>query len=227
MFSDSLKKRLVICDKDGNYKQQIELSSNPWSLSVINDNDVAVSYHQHYIEIINISTRQVKNKIETSGEPLCVAYKKELLYVVIVGGKIEVLNLNGELTRSFSCPVLHVGAIVIGSNRMFLNEDFKPTVYCCNLDGVVIWRFTNDKIKFPIRLTTDEYGDVFVTSQMPANVVVVSSDGQQYKELLTQTDGLQMPTGIHYDKSSSCLLVCNLANGHAFLYDVKYSPKCQ
>ncbi|VDI37390.1 Hypothetical predicted protein [Mytilus galloprovincialis] len=80
-----------------------------------------------------------------------------------------------------------------------------------------MWKFK--KIPDLGRVTTDDEGNVYVTSEETHTVVVVSEDGKRHRELLTESDGLNKPWGIYYDKKENSLLVCN--DWDAYLFDVK------
>jgi hypothetical protein len=51
------------------------------------------------------------------------------------------------------------------------------------------------------------------------NVVVISSDGQRHRQLLSNKDGLVSPVVLDYDRSTNNLLVVN-ERDTAFLFDV-------
>jgi hypothetical protein len=60
---------------------------------------------------------------------------------------------------------------------------------------------------------------VYVVGNSSNNVVVISSDGQRHRQLLSYKDGLLNPVVLDYDRSTNRLLVVNnIAN--AFLFDV-------
>ncbi|CAG2198993.1 unnamed protein product [Mytilus edulis] len=67
----------------------------------------------------------------------------------------------------------------------------------------------------------DSEGNVYVTDLNTNTVVVVSADGRQYREILTESNGLNCPRGIYFEKPENVLVVCNRQDGQAFLFDVK------
>ncbi|VDI28339.1 Hypothetical predicted protein [Mytilus galloprovincialis] len=218
---DSYNKRLIIHDEDGTDNRDIKLTGEPQNISPINDNDLAVTSSQSYIEIISINTAQIKNLIGASGDTYGISYHNGLLYVVIDRTKIDVMNLRGEISRSFTLPSSKVWDLTTYKNRLFFADVFEEILYCFDLNGVVIWKFNCDKMKSPNEVTTDQNGNVYVTCSVYNNVVVVSSDGKHYKELFNKKDGLRKPTGIYYDKSTNNLLVCNAGDDYALIFDIK------
>lgn len=223
VFADKYNKSLLIYSEDGSFIRSIKLSRAPRSLSVINDIDVAISYSQHYIEILGIATGQVNRKIQTGGKTFGLSFIDELLYVLIDNKNIEVMKLTNEKIKSFPCHKSSNRSITTNEDRLFLTGCRTDSVFCCDLNGTFMWEFKNKKMKLPDGLTTDGNGNTYVTGYHTDNVVVISPDGKNHKELLTVKNGLRKPTGIYYDRLSNWLLVCNKWNGHAFLYTVKDS----
>lgn len=176
------------------------------------------------MQIININTGQVQNVIKTSGDSFWVSYENKLLYATIDKNRIDVITLEGELIRSFHSPVSPIWYIAAATNSLFLTDHLHDTLYCCNLYGSVIWKFTNEKMKRPYSVTSDGKGNAYVACALSNNVVVVSSDGKYQKEIeIQKEDGLQDPTGVHYDKAGNNLWVFNRSSGKVLVYEIKHS----
>jgi len=62
--------------------------------------------------------------------------------------------------------------------------------------------------------------NVYVASLGNNSVVVISSDGKRCRTVFGESDGIDQPMAICFDKVKSNLVVCNL-NGTAFLYKVE------
>lgn len=145
--------------------------------------------------------------------------------ICVVGQQtIDVISMTEDIVTSTRCPLQsQFLSLSTDTNRLLLSDLTTHYLYCCNLDGSVRWKFSNDNMKIPTGVTTDNNGNVYVVCNESNNVVIVSPDGKHCKELLTERDGLQKPTVIFYNKSNDCLLVCNDGNGDAFIFDVKHS----
>ncbi|CAC5393332.1 unnamed protein product [Mytilus coruscus] len=218
--------RLHIYNMYGSYNRELKLFNRPQCIAVINDDDVVVSYDQKFVEIINISTEQVKNKIVTRGYSCNISYQNGLMYVVIDYHTIDVMNLTGEIIRSFHCPLKSsLQCLSPDTYSLFLTYPFDYALYCCDLNGSNRWNCTFDSKIKPRHVTTDKNGNVYIVCYESNNVIVVSPDGTHYKELITDKEGLQIPTIIYYDKSNDCLLVYNCGTCDAFLFDVTCSTK--
>ncbi|CAG2184819.1 unnamed protein product [Mytilus edulis] len=123
---------------DSTNKHHISLSYQPWCITEIDSNTVAVScLDNKTILIINISTRSVTSTINTSGN--CgISYNDNNLYVVIVPSDI-------------------ITDITVDRNRLVCIDN--TSIYCCSLDGKVMWKFKMDEIQDLRRVTTDDEGE--------------------------------------------------------------------
>ncbi|CAC5395473.1 unnamed protein product [Mytilus coruscus] len=73
-----------------------------------------------------------------------------------------------------------------------------------------IWTLKDKNVlNIPKGITVDNNGNVHVAITDSCKVIVISSDGKRYLELLSANDGLHKPTALDYDRSRSLLLVGN------------------
>ncbi|CAG2252828.1 unnamed protein product [Mytilus edulis] len=219
VFTDCNNKRLIICNSDGTDIHHIPLSYKPRFITEIDSNTVAVSCNNDStILIINISTRSITSTINTSGFCDGISYNDNNLYVVI-GGIIHVMDLTGKVIRTIPVPTDDIRDITVDRDRLVCIDYITSSIYCCSLDGKVMWKFKKDEFQDLRRVTTDNEGNVYVTDRRKNTVIVVSDDGKHHRELLTESDGLRNPCGIYFDKKENTLLICNDCD--AFLFDVK------
>ncbi|CAC5413888.1 unnamed protein product [Mytilus coruscus] len=223
MFSDYLNNRIIICNADGTDIHHIPLSYKPRFITEVYSHSVAVSCSERTILIIDISTGSVTSTIHTSDDCYGISYDDNNLYVVIGKSIIHVMNLTGKVIRTIPLPSVNIHDITVDRDRMVCRD--VSSIYCCSLDGNLIWIFTNDKFQDLRRVTTDDEGNVYVTNNNTNTVIVISDDGKHYRELLTKSDGLDRPWGISFDKKENVLLVCNFGDGDIFLFDVKNKNK--
>ncbi|CAG2189719.1 unnamed protein product [Mytilus edulis] len=220
VFTDYINKRLIICNSDGTDVHHFPLSYKPYCITDVDSNTVAVSCIDRTILIINISTRSITSTINTRG--YCdggISYNDNNLYVVIARSIIHVMDLKGKVIRTIALPADKIRDISVNRGRLVVIN--VTSIYCCSLHEQLIWKFKNDKYKDLDRVTTDNESNVYVTDGSTHTVVVVSDDGKLYREILTQSDGLKRPSGIHFDKNENVLLVCNHTFGNGFLFELK------
>lgn len=227
VFVDILTESLIIYNIRGSFERSIKLSGVPQGITAINHEDVAVLNNRSSIQIISIYTGHVKNQIGTCGNSCKgISYQDGLLFIYVhEKSTIDVLNLKGDIIRSFLCPksrgIRTLQCLATDIRRLILIDGVSSNIFCLNLHGSLKWKFLYEgKIREPNGITIDGIGNVYVSSYSSRNVVVISPDGNLYKELLTTKDGLVSPRGIYYEKSSNYMLVCDECNGYALFFHV-------
>ncbi|XP_071147130.1 uncharacterized protein [Mytilus edulis] len=222
VFDDYLNEQLIICNSDGSDIDHISLSYEPRYITEIDSNTVAVSCIDCIILIINISTRSVTSTIsKTRDNCWGISYNDTNLYVIIDKRTIHVIDLTGKVIRTIRVPPSLINDITVDRDRLVCKNN--STIYCCSLEGKLMWKFKKVKFRDLRGVTTDNEGNVYVTNAMTHTVIVVSDDGKHHRELLTESDGLNKPLGIYFNKKENTLLVCNYeGKSNVFLFDVKH-----
>ena len=94
------------------------------------------------------------------------------------------------------------------------------TIYFYTLTGQQIWAFKDENVlREPRGIDLDKNKNVYVAGSSTNNVVVLSSDGSNCREILTQSDGLDIPFSLRINIDRNELLVCNLS-GPAFVFSL-------
>ncbi|XP_076103272.1 uncharacterized protein LOC143072293 isoform X2 [Mytilus galloprovincialis] len=224
LFTEQDKNQLIIYNADGTLERTFHLDYKPWFLTEINRNTVAVSCTSaKTVLIINIDTGSVNDKIRTKDFCFGISYN-DYLYVMVGSSNKKsllcVMDLAGKVIRTLES--VHSCHITVHKNMLVCIEDNK-LIRCFSLDGKVIWEFQEDIYKRLRRVTTDNEGNVYVTNEDTNVVLVVSKDGKQCKEILTESDGMDMPAGIHFDKNENILMICS--DRDAWLFDIIKNKK--
>jgi DNA-binding beta-propeller fold protein YncE len=106
-----------------------------------------------------------------------------------------------------------------GDNLYYTNTDTHTVTYC-DLHGTTQWEFKDERLlQYPLGISVDNDGNVYVVGYDSNNIVVISPDGKRHRQLLSSKDGLKKPRVVDYDRSTNRLLVVNY-NSTAFLFDV-------
>ncbi|XP_063431289.1 uncharacterized protein LOC134713952 [Mytilus trossulus] len=222
LFTEDNKNQLIIYNANGTLERTIHLDSEPWYLTEINRNTVAVSCPRaKTVLIINIYTGSVSDKIITKDNCFGLSYN-DYLYVIVGSSLLCVMDLAGKVIRTCTLKLVDNCNITVHKNLLVCIK--KNTLICCfSLDGKVIWEFEEYKYKRLRRVTTDDEGNVYVTDEDTNVVLVISKDGKKIKEILTESDGMVMPAGIHFDKKENVLMICS--DEEAWLFDIIKNKK--
>ncbi|CAC5406366.1 unnamed protein product [Mytilus coruscus] len=196
VFPDNNNYQLIICNSDG--KHRIPLPCNPYYITEVNGS--------------------VSSKISTICSCWGISCIDNNLYVVIEWFMIHVIEVTGKVKRTILLPSNIIRHITVDRDRLVCID--YTSIYCCSLDGTLIWKFKNYNYQDLRGVTTDGEGYVYVNNGNTNSVVEVFGDGQNHREILTGSDGLNRPRGIYFDKKENILLVCNYRDGKAFLFDV-------
>ncbi|OPL33555.1 hypothetical protein AM593_04533, partial [Mytilus galloprovincialis] len=203
--------KVKVFNDKGLKDSEIKMPCHPIDIVYIKeDNTLAVSSNiPRTITIINLETKQMMKTIALDSNIDGISMKgNQLIYSGRDKG-IRMIDLNDESigyivrdAMSFFCYTA-----TFRDNIYHTNRD-NHTVICYNLQGKLQWTFHNESIlKAPHGIDVDNDGNVYVVGYGSNNVVVISPNGQQHREVLTGSDGLSGPMSLNYSGSNNQLLV--------------------
>lgn len=130
------------------------------------------------------------------------------------------INLNDESIVSITkTKVNRCSYITTFREKIIYTNCKNNSVTCIDFHGNIQWVFKNESVlKHTLGISVDRDGNVYVVGGKSNNVVVISSNGLNYRQILTRENGLQGPKVIHVDRSSCRMLVAN--NTNAFVYNL-------
>ncbi|CAG2205880.1 unnamed protein product [Mytilus edulis] len=206
IFTDYIAsyEKLVIINAEGKTEYTIKLS-NPYSvydLEFINDNIVAVTTGETY------------RPGRYTGVSLVDLTERKDLHVISFKD-YSITTIPNTVSLEFSSVSTHADKILYTNAK-------ENKVYCCLYDGTPVWEFHDESVlKVPAGITVDDKGNVFVVGRESCNVLILSPDGKQYKQILNKENDLNNPYAIFFDKLRNQLLVANNSSV-AFLYKILY-----
>lgn len=139
---------------------------------------------------------------------------EEFLYFFTERLSITVKDLAGDVVRTIN--IKHdfyedILSFVVEKNKIFiLSGHFYLALTCFNLNGRLLW-----SAKIPenicrrlsiMQITVDKWGNCYVPSS-DNNITIVSNDGQQSKLLLPDSEIIENPTGVVFEKTNNRLVV--------------------
>ncbi|CAG2194607.1 unnamed protein product [Mytilus edulis] len=128
---------------------------------------------------------------------------------------IRMINLNDETISDIVGGEVPACCYVATFSEKFCHTNpNENTVKCYDLKCKLQWTFENKTIlQTPGGITVDSSG------RKSNNVIIISSDGKQHRQLLSGSEGLFEPWAIYFSKEGNMLIVAN-KRGEAFLYSV-------
>ncbi|XP_063418489.1 uncharacterized protein LOC134701287 [Mytilus trossulus] len=200
-----------------------------YDLAVIDTNRVAISgggnppYRIYVIEI-TCSNKEFRKIIEVDGYSYGLNYHNGLLICCISDKGIEIFDrLQKKFTnvrKMHNAPLTLMNTYVTSNNHFIFHSNcHEHSVVCYDFNGQLQWTYSDSLLRKPCGITLDSISNIYVAGFDSNNIVVISPDGKQAKELIGSSDGLSNPRAIHFDKTKNLLLVANY-NKAAFLFRV-------
>jgi hypothetical protein len=194
------------------------------TLYIKEDNIVAVSSGgggKTCINIINIETQEVITTIFMDTAIGGMAIRGRTIYYCAWDKGLKMLNLSDKsVSDIINRDMSSVNYVATFGDKLYYTNWNTHTVTCCDLQGTTQWEFKDERVlKFPLGISVDNDGYVYVAGRDSINVVVISTEGQRHGQILSSNDGLVEPRLLDYERSTNRLLVVN-RRGVAFLFDV-------
>jgi hypothetical protein len=146
-----------------------------------------------------------------------------MLVFSVIGKGLMKVNLKDENIVEIVAFAADLWSCITSFNdKLYYTYSMCSEVVCCDINGTIFWTFTDKSVlKTPRAITVDDYGNVYVIDTNLVNVIVISPDGKEHRQLLSKADRLDNPRALHYDRQTRQLLVAN-AKTSACIYSVDY-----
>lgn len=211
---------LMEYNEEGHFIRDIPVEANPYDLTVINTDRIAVSYSPlSFIEFIDLKKNIVLKRVEFENQCRGISYSDGKIYSIVRNEGIMVLDIDGTLLDTIHCGK-SVYNVTTTKTRIYYTHKDSSTVYCCTTTVEIIWKFQDALLNKPSGIAADRYQNAFVVGHHSSNLLMLQDDGKVSKTLLTAEDGLKEPTRVCYNKKLNHLLVCNGRNGTAFVFSI-------
>ncbi|CAC5386605.1 unnamed protein product [Mytilus coruscus] len=223
VFSCTKQHKIKVFKSDGSKDFQIKKIGPTFNVVFIGDDSIAVtSGYTYQINIIDLKKHKLKKSIQVDSYNSGVVYKDGHLIYCAGSKGLQTISLNDETITNVSNSELRDYAYVTAlGDKLFYTDYRNHSVTCCDYHGNILWTFYDPSVLMsPLGISVDNDGNVYVAGNYTNNVVIISPDGQRYRQLLSSDDGLRNPWSLDYDKSTNELLVANRFN-EAFLFDIK------
>lgn len=220
---DKKSNKVMLHNNDGKHIRDISVSYNPFDLTLVDSERVAILYGvMSSVDILNLTTNRIGKTFEHKSCCFGISYDDGRMYTLVDEHGIIVTDLLGKHLDTIKEGVVGATYITIDKHRIYVCSYISDTVKCYSKTGALLWIFSDDLLRSPSGLAIDSNGNILVVGDDSNNLTVITRDGKIRKILLNVENDLHKPKAIHYNKENNMLLVCNLENGKAFLYTVTY-----
>ena len=110
---------------------------------------------------------------------------------------IVYLDPKGKLIDRVNIPGEYSIKIALRDDTINCTDSVTNTIYCYTLTGQEIWTFKDENVlREPVGIALDKNRNVYVAGMGTNNFVVLSADGENCRQILTKSDGLN--SRVHY-----------------------------
>ena len=240
VLCDFYNNKIKLLNSSGVLTGNMELSSYPWDVSVLEPTSVIVTLpYKKQLQVVQVYPQlNLGRVIQLELDKICwgVAVGKGELYVTCHNynpgeGEIRVLDLDGKVKRrlevnqdgSYMFTSPYYITMNSSGEKIFVSDGNRETVTCMSVDDRVIYTYKDDGMKPPMGLLCDSEDNILVCGGIDGGsdkVQVLTADGKRHCTLLTASDGLNDPRPIAYRDSDNTLLVGCQGSDHLLSFQL-------
>ena len=224
--------QLILCDRNNNklklldenlqMKESIDVPGTPWDVAPVNQHQVIVTFpDQQYLQFIQVTpSLALGNTVDLGMECHCVTVSRESIYISFSEsgeGKIGIYDLTGKKKRIIDPYNGKDGKVLIKSpwhiavsndEKLFVSDGlFTPTVYCLESSGNVLYTVSNPLFKDCQGIIVGENENLLVCDMGSHKVFLITNDGKEVREFLTEKDCVCDPYTVSFRRSDGTLVV--------------------
>ena len=240
VLCDWYNKKLKLLDKSLQMKESIDVSGSPWDVAPVNHHQVIVTFpYSKYSRFIQVTpSLALGHKVDLGMECRGVAVSRESIYISFVDSgecKIGIYDLTGKkkhILSPYNCKdgsnlqfknTLYID--VLNDEKIFVSDvDEKSntsTVYCLESNGNVRYSVSDPSFKLCTGISVDENENLLVCDWLSHKVFLITKDGKEVREFLTEKDGLYMPYTTSFRRSDGTLVVTSRVRNDILVFTLK------
>ena len=222
ILCDWNNKKLKLLDENLQMKESIDVPGQPWDVAPVNQHQVIVTFpYKQYSQFIQVTpSLALDHTVDLRMECRGVTVSRESIYIsfsVSGEGKIGVYDLTGKKKRIIDPYNGKDGKVLIkrpwyiavsNDEKLYMSgESSTPTVYCLESSGNVLYTVSNPSFTDCRGISVDDSENLLVCDQYSHKVFLITKDGKEVRELLTEKDGLYRPFTVSFRCSDGTLVV--------------------
>ncbi|CAC5398297.1 unnamed protein product [Mytilus coruscus] len=202
--SHARNKRLIVLNEDGTHDRNINLTSKPFDIAVIDNNKIALSFpwntHKR-IGIINMTNNKSEPDIFFKNKCYGISYDKDRLFVVVKTEGILIMDLSGKLSACLPIEGIGIFYVHVKNDRLYCSDECNDTVQCYDMQGCSIWTFKDSNLGSPRSISSDDKF-ILIAGCKTNNVVSLYLNGSFASVICDTDDGIIIPTSLYFDSDN-------------------------
>ena len=237
---------LILCDCDNNklklldenlqMKESIDVPGRPGDIAVVNQHQVIVTFpDQQYLQFIQVTpSLALGHTVNLGMECNGVAVSHESIYILFSEsgeGKIGIYDVTGKKKRIIDQYNGKDGNVLIKSpwyiavsndEKLFVSGGYAtPAVYCLESSGNVLYTVSNPLYTYWGGVSVDENENLSVCDADSHKVFLMTKDGKEVREFLTEKDDVYLPRTVSFRRSDGTLVVGGEHNNNILVFTLK------
>ena len=225
VLCDCNNNKLKLLDKSLQMKESIDVPGEPWDVAPVDQHQVIVTFPlKRYLQFIQVTpSLALGHKVVLGMKCRGAAVSRESIYISLADSeecKIGIYDLTGKQKLMISPHSYNDGTLlfkqpyyidVLNDEKIFVSDiDVKSstsTVYCLESNGNVLYSISNPSFKRCLGISVDENENLLVCDRLSHKVFLITKDGKEVREFLTEKDGLYQPYTTSFRRSDRTLVV--------------------
>ncbi|CAC5399495.1 unnamed protein product [Mytilus coruscus] len=197
---------VVFLNPNGSVNKKLQLRM-AYDVTCINDKKLAVTDDAE-ITFIDMERKEVIKRVRAEGYGFGISHSNRSIIYTTDKSKVKKMDLRTEriTTLNVGDPIFQ--SYVVGSeNKIFYSNWQEHTVICYDINGSALWKFKDETVlRNPSGISIDNNCNVYVAGLNSNNVVVISPNGKQFKQIPLDGDGISNPRAISLEKENKLLV---------------------
>ena len=222
ILCDGSNKRLKLLDENLQMTESIDVPGGLWDVAPVNQHQVIVTFPlRQYLQFIQVTpSLALGHTVDLGMECRGVTVSRESIYISFSesgGGKIGIYDLTGKKKRILDPYNGKDGKVLIewpwyiavsnDEKIVVSDKSSTPTVYCLESSGNVLYTVSNPSFTDCRGISVDENENLLVCDWRGLKVLLITKDGKEVREFLTEKDGLYRPRTVSFSRSAGTLVV--------------------
>lgn len=221
VIADKTNDRLIIFEAGGTLKKELAVVGSPVDVAYTGQRQVAVTLsNKSKIKFINMENGITSYKMSLTSAAYGISVSGDDMIVRVKDSGFLYTDKTRRLVRMVPVSDESILYVTYQNEKFYYTKWDENIVACCDGAGNTIWTFHNGILKKPCGITIENGGNIFVAGFESNNIVLISENGKQYRELLSESDNLNNPTAIDYNNETNQLAIVNLEGGMCNVFEI-------
>ena len=238
VLCDSNNNKLKLLDKSLQMKESIDVPEIPWDVAPVDQHQVIVTFPlKRYLQFIQVTpSLALGHKVDLGMKCRGAAVSRESIYISFVDTgecKIGIYDLTGKQKLMIGPYSYNDGKLLfkkplyidVYNEKIFVSDVDNTlntsTVYCLESNGNVLSTISDPPFKLCLGISVDENENLLVCDWESHKVLLITKDGNEVREFLTEKDGLYWPYTTSFRRSDGTLVVGCRDHNDILLFTLK------